>query len=68
LADGSVASDQADKYALHRHANKLDDICRKLRLKPFTEHIQQNKTRFGVLKNDHSDLVAELGKHCLRKS
>lgn len=28
LLDGSVISDQSDKYALYKHLDKLDQICR----------------------------------------
>ncbi|MDR7270849.1 hypothetical protein J2X20_003507 [Pelomonas saccharophila] len=108
LADGAVTSDEEDKAALFRHSSRLDAICRKLGLGPFSAlcdstdvrfnhgdfelppgaestndvmakegvwvdageavrrlqamlaHITQNKTRFGLLRNDLDDVIAEL--------
>jgi len=108
LANGEVTSDESDKVALHRHADKLDQLSAQLKLRPFSElldatdvkynvsdlelpegcsstndvmakegvwvdaaealrrlqqllaHIQQHKTRFGLLRNDHAAVVGEL--------
>jgi hypothetical protein len=35
LADGVVTSDEADRYALYKHADKLDTLCSSLGLPPF---------------------------------
>ena len=37
LLDGHVTCDQADKYALYKHAEKLDEISRKLGVVPFID-------------------------------
>jgi hypothetical protein len=108
LAGGMVSSDEEDKFALFKHSSKLDAVCRKLDLPPFSQlcdstdvrfnhgdielppgvkstsevmakegvwldaaeavrrlqallaYIEQSKTRFGLLTNDHDDVVAEL--------
>ena len=108
LLNGVVTSDEGDKYALHKHAEKLDEICRTtsqcsfLKLCDSTDlqfnlgdeelpegvkstdeimaikgtwidaadavrilgaalaHIQLKKTRFGLLKNEHDEVVSEL--------
>lgn len=108
LVNGEVRTDDSDKYALHKHADKLDAVGRKLGLGSFVDicdttdvrfntddlalpdgmtstnelmavqgawldlpraialltgllaHVQQNKVRFGLLRNDHDDVVAEL--------
>lgn len=108
LLDGVVTSDQADKFALHKHADKLDKICRRACSKSFHDlcdttdlefnqsddelppgmtstdevmaqrgkwvaaseavalleaaigDIVAGKTRFGLLRNDHDAVVAEL--------
>lgn len=108
LLAGKVTSDEADKPALHRHADKLDQICRRTSQRSFLaicdhtdaefnlnddplppgmtstnelmaikghwmdcadavrmlqaalEHIRAEKTRFGLLRNDHDGVVEEL--------
>lgn len=110
LVHGKVVSDQADRYALYRHGDKLDGICRSLGLPPFLDgcdatdarynleeielppgmtstdevmavqgvwlplnqaismleallrHITTGNVRFGLLKNQHADVVAELSE------
>lgn len=108
LKDGKVTTEDSDKYALFKYADKLDEMSRKLNLGSFDAmcddtdlrfnmqdmelpegmkstdemmakdgkwvelgqalkilegllaHIQQNKVRFGLLKNEHAEVVAEL--------
>lgn len=109
LVDGVVTSDESDKYALYKHADKLDEICRRLLQRSFNDlcdttdleynlsdedelpqgltstnelmaargkwvmaadavelltavihEIDARKTRFGLLKNDHDAVLAEL--------
>lgn len=37
LVNGVVTSDESDKYALYKHADKLDAICRDIGVLPFSE-------------------------------
>jgi len=108
LKDGKVMTEDSDKYALFKYADKLDELSRKLNLGSFDAlcddtdlrfnmqdmelpegmgstnemmakdgkwvelgqaikmlegllaHIRQNKVRFGLLKNEHVEVVAEL--------
>jgi hypothetical protein len=108
LVDGVVASDESDKYALYKHTDKLDEICRRVGRRSFKDlcdttdlafnqgdeelppgmtstdelmarsgkwiaaseavdllaaalqEIEGKKVRFGLLKNDHDAVVAEL--------
>lgn len=108
LLNGTVTADESDKWALHKHSDKLDELTRALKLTPFSSlcdttdaefnmsdadlpvgmtstnelmaqrgvwvdaaaavqmlesllaAIRTNKTRFGLLKNDHEDVVSEL--------
>ena len=109
LIDGEVSSDESDKAALHRHADKLDGIFQRaagVSLQSFCDttdleynlgddeelpegmtsthqvmarsgkwiaaaeavraitaalaEIEARKTRFGLLRNDHDAVVAEL--------
>ena len=109
LLDGVVASDESDKYALYKHAKKLDEICRSAgghsfeaicdstdlnfnlnddaelpegmtstnevmaksgvwmeaadavrMLSAALAHIREKQTRFGLLKNEHDEVVEEL--------
>ena len=110
LVNGEVRTDDSDKYSLHKHADKLDAIGRKLGLGSFHDicdttdvrfntddlalpegmtsttelmavqgawidlpraialldgllsNVQQNNVRFGLLRNDHDDVVAELSE------
>jgi hypothetical protein len=106
--DGAVTSDESDKYALYKHMDTLDALCRKCRVTLFSascdstdlrfniddielpdgmettdelmaqtgvwieaqsavrmieallSSIESEKTRFGLLRNHHDDVVAEL--------
>ena len=108
LSQGRVVSDESDKPALHKHADKLDSLCQQLGLPPFSalrdstdarynlddldlppgmastndvmaaegvwmagepalrllqalqQHVVKAQTRFGLLRNDHDRVVAEL--------
>lgn len=109
LADGVVTSEEADRYALYKHADKLDALCTSLGLPPFqglldttdlrynmdddavlpegvtstnelmakdgvwmdaqeaianldrlVSHIRAQKVRFGLLNNQHDEVVREL--------
>jgi len=108
LSNGVVTSDESDKYALYKHLNKLDDLCKSnglQKLSGFCDHtdlmfnmdeielpegmestnelmaqqgvwidgvealnllqqllaaIRANKTKFGLLRNEHDDVAAEL--------
>jgi hypothetical protein len=109
LVDGVVTSDESDKHALYKHADKLDEICRGVLQRSFKDlcdttdleynlsdedelpqgmtstnelmaargkwvaaaeavelltamihEIASRKTRFGLLKNDHDAVLAEL--------
>ncbi len=113
LDNGVVESDEADKYALYKHAEKLDRLTAQLKvtsfmavqdftdaqfnisdedlpdgmestdelmadkgvwvsgleavamLKALISHISDNKIRFGVLNNDHDEVVRELEESLL---
>jgi hypothetical protein len=109
LIDGQVTSDESDKYALYRHLDKLDSICKSAGIPPISsfcdstdlrfnmdenlelppgmnstnelmaqegiwidaavaeQHlsrllkvIREKKTRFGLIRNDHDLVIAEL--------
>ncbi len=110
LVNGQVTTDESDKPCLHKHADKLDAICRKLGLRSFLDlcdttdlrfnadefelpkgvestndvmaidgvwldvpqairlldgllaHLRQNKIRFGLLSNDHEQVLEELAE------
>lgn len=48
LVDGEVTTDDADKYALHEHSDKLDAISRKLGLTPFLDICDTTDLRFNM--------------------
>jgi hypothetical protein len=108
LANDVVISDEGDKYALYKHLDKLDGLCKSLGvaelsdfcdstdieynmgdgdlpegmtstnelmaqkgtwidaaqavhvLRALLHAIRENKTRFGLLRNDHDAVVTEL--------
>jgi hypothetical protein len=110
LVDGIVQSDQEDRYALYKHGDKLDDLCKTLGLPSFIElcdttdlrynnddlelppgiestdevmatqgawiatpeairmleallaHIRTKGTRFGLVSNQHTEVVTELSE------
>lgn len=49
LADGEVVSDESDKWALYKHADKLDKLASAAKLAPFSSLL------------DHTDLQFNLG-------
>ncbi len=113
LEDGNVVSDQSDKPALHKHADKLDAIATRLGLPSFVgicdttdarfnasdarlpegmtstdevmakdgawmpaeqaetllagllAHIRDQRVRFGLLSNDHDQVIEELSEALL---
>lgn len=48
LVDGAVTSDQSDKYALCKHADRLDALCRDSGLTPLSEICDATDMRFNV--------------------
>lgn len=48
LLDGTVTSDQVDRYALYRHLGKLDEVCRSLALLPLSEICDSTDMRCNV--------------------
>lgn len=108
LSNGQVVTDALDKPALHKHTDKLDELCGQIGLPAFSDlcdstdarfnledldlpdgmtstdevmaaegvwveapqalfllrqlldHVRRHKTRFGLLRNDHDAVVAEL--------
>ncbi len=46
LLDGRVNSDQDDRYALYRHLDKLDRVCRSLGLPPLSDVCDTTDSRF----------------------
>jgi hypothetical protein len=110
LENGKVSSDESDKTALYKYADKLDSIAKKLGLGSFLDicdttdvrfnngdfelpagmestdevmakegawipandaekllagiltHVQQQKIRFGLLSNNHDEVVQELSE------
>jgi hypothetical protein len=48
LVDGKVESQEADQYALYKHADALDKITRKLRLPSFLDLCDTTDIRFNA--------------------
>lgn len=48
LIDGKVRSDEADKYALYRHAAKLDRISRRCGVTPFRDTHDTTDAQFNL--------------------
>ncbi len=48
LVDGSVTSDQSDKYALCKHTDKLDALCRDSGITPLSEICDSTDMRYNV--------------------
>ena len=48
LVDGKVSTDDSDKPALHKHADTLDAISRKLGLGPFSALCDTTDLRFNL--------------------
>ncbi|MDX1527718.1 MAG: hypothetical protein R3337_03760 [Gammaproteobacteria bacterium] len=48
LVDGAVTSDQSDKYALFKHTDKLDVLCRDSGITPLSEVCDSTDMRFNV--------------------
>ncbi|HSW30668.1 MAG TPA: hypothetical protein VLH75_14375 [Longimicrobiales bacterium] len=48
LLDGKVTSDQEDRYALYRHLDRLDKLCRSLGLTPLSEICDSTDMRFNL--------------------
>lgn len=48
LINGEVTTDEADKYALHEHADKLDALSKKLGLGSFNDICDTTDLRFNM--------------------
>ena len=48
LVNGEVTTDEADKYALHEHSDKLDDLGKKLGLGSFNDICDTTDLRFNM--------------------
>ncbi|MEM7469045.1 MAG: hypothetical protein AAF387_19475 [Pseudomonadota bacterium] len=48
LEDGKVVSDESDKYAIYKHAKKLDAIAKKLALSSFIDMQDTTDYEFNV--------------------
>lgn len=48
LRDGLVVSDEADKYALHRHLSRLDRLAASIGLPPLSSWCDTTDLRFNV--------------------
>lgn len=48
LVDGNVDSDQSDKYALHKHLDKLDKVCRAVGLPPLSAMCDSTDARCNL--------------------
>lgn len=48
LSDGEVSSDQSDKWALYKHADKLDKLASTAGLESFTKLLDHTDLEFNV--------------------
>jgi hypothetical protein len=48
LLDGRVTSDQEDRYALYRHLDKLDKVCRSCGLPPLSDVCDTTDAKFNL--------------------
>ncbi|WP_367154267.1 hypothetical protein [Methylomonas sp. HYX-M1] len=48
LIEGNVESDQADKYALFKHLDKLDKLCRSAGLRPLSEICDSTDAKYNL--------------------
>lgn len=48
LAAGQVTSDDSDKYAIYKHLDKLDKLCKELGLAPLSELCDSTDLRFNL--------------------
>lgn len=48
LIDGAVISDQSDKYAMHKHLSKIDEIARGAGLMALSEMCDTTDLRFNI--------------------
>ncbi len=48
LLDGAVTSDQEDRYALYRHLDRLDKVCRSLGITPLSEICDSTDMQFNL--------------------
>jgi len=48
LIEGKVESDQADKYALYKHLDKLDKLCRSADLRPLSELCDSTDAKYNL--------------------
>ena len=48
LLDGRVETEESDKYALYRHTDKLDKICKTLNIPPFSTFCDSTDLRFNL--------------------
>lgn len=48
LVDGAVTSDESDKAALHRHADKLDKLARSAKLGAFSSLLDFTDVKFNT--------------------
>lgn len=48
LSDGAVTSDQEDRYALYRHLDKLDKVCRSLGMTPLSAICDSTDMQFNL--------------------
>ncbi len=55
LVNGTVQSDSTDRYALFDHSDKLDDLCRSLKLSSFADICDTTDVRFNMEEFDLPD-------------
>lgn len=48
LVDGKVASDESDKWALYKHAGKLDKLAGVAKVEPFSALLDHTDTQFNM--------------------
>jgi len=68
LLDGKVTSDQEDRYALYRHLDRLDRVCRSLGLTPLSAICDSTDMRFSLDDTDLPEGMASTNELMARDS
>jgi len=48
LSNGEVASDESDKWALYKHAEKLDQLAAAAKVEPFSDLLDHTDMQFNI--------------------
>lgn len=55
LANGEVVSDESDKWALYKHADKLDKLANTAKLGPFSSLLDHTDLQFNICDDELLD-------------